>query len=82
MYKQVKFLSAFDDRILGGIGIFEDNRLIGIISGECGSFLTDDVLWYEVMEWIDISDAIIGRANRPRTDAVLNWCLQQKQASK
>ena len=62
MYKQVKFLSAFDDRILGGIGIFEDNRLVGIISGECGGFFeANDVLWYEIMEWIDISDAIIER---------------------
>lgn len=60
MYKQVKFLSAFDDRMLGGIGIFEDNKLIGVICGECGGFFeADDVLWYEIMEWADISDTII-----------------------
>lgn len=57
MYKQVKFLNAYDDRILCGIGIFEDNKLIGVICDECGCggfFGADDVLWYEVMEWIDI----------------------------
>ena len=61
MYKQVKFLHAFDDRILGGIGVFEDNKLIGVICGECGGFIeADDILWHEAMPWIDISDAIIG----------------------
>lgn len=48
MYKQVKFLNAYDDRILCGIGIFEDNKLIGVICDEGGFFGADDVLWYEV----------------------------------
>ena len=61
MYKQVKFLDTFEDRILGGIGVFEDDKLVGIICGECGGFIeANDVLLYKTMEWIDISDAIIG----------------------
>jgi len=65
-YKQVKFVDTMDendqlDTPLGGIGVFEDDKLVGIICGECGSFIeADDVSWYEIMEWIDISDAIIG----------------------
>ena len=65
-YKQVKFVDTMDendqlDSPLGGIGVFENNKLIGVICGECGGFLeADDILWYETMEWIDISDAIIG----------------------
>jgi len=65
MYKQVKFTDKFEDFTstypLGGIGVFEDDKLVGIICGECGSFIeADDVTWYEAMPWIDISDAIIG----------------------
>ena len=65
-YEQVKFVDTMDennqlDSPIGGIGIFEDGKLVGIICGECGGFLeADDILWYEVMEWIGISDAIIG----------------------
>lgn len=65
MYKQVKFTDKFEDssvstRPIGGIGVFEDDKLIGIICGECGSFIeADDISWYEVMTWTDISDAIV-----------------------
>lgn len=65
-YKQVKFVDTMDendqlDPPIGGIGVFEDDKLIGVICGECGGYLeADDILWYEPMEWIDISDAIIG----------------------
>jgi len=62
MYKQVKFTDKFDSAPpIGGIGVFENDKLIGVICGECGGFIeADDVTWYEVMPWIDISDAIIG----------------------
>lgn len=64
--KQVKFVDTMDengqlDSPLGGIGIFENDKLVSVICGECGGILgADDILWYEPMEWIDISDAIIG----------------------
>lgn len=66
MYKQVKFVDTMDENNqletpLGGIGIFEDEELIGIICGECGGVLeADDILWYETLEWTDISYAIMG----------------------
>ena len=66
MYRQVKFTDKFEDspiptHPIGGIGIFEDDKLIGVICGECGGYIeADDIQQYEVMEWIDISDAIIG----------------------
>ena len=66
MYKQVKFIDKFEDsptpaHPIGGIGIFEDDKLVGVICGECGGFIeANDISWYETMTWIDISDAIIG----------------------
>ena len=41
MYKQVKFIDRFEDsptptHPIGGIGIFEDDKLVGVICGECG----------------------------------------------
>lgn len=66
MYKQVKFIDKFEasptpTHPIGGIGVFEDDKLIGIICGECGGYIeADDVSWYEAMPWIDISDAIMG----------------------
>ncbi len=61
MYKQVKFFDKFDSPILGGIGVFEGDNLVGVICGECGGYIeANDIQEYEIMPWIDISDAIIG----------------------
>lgn len=73
MCRQVRFRiidSSIGDttEILGGIGIYEDadnqndERLINVICGCCGSVLEPEDV--EILDkyhsWIDISDAIIG----------------------
>ncbi len=73
MCRQVRFRivdSSIGDttEILGGIGIYEDadnqndERLINVICGDCGSILEPEDV--EILDkyhsWIDISDAIIG----------------------
>ena len=64
-FEQVKFQSAnmMDNEYDGGIAIYNDSVLMGIIDGTSGMFYyPDEITEMTVFEnaWINISDAIIG----------------------
>jgi len=62
-YKLCKFKDLFEEEsaILGGIAAYEDGTLIGVICGECGSWLeAKDVEIIETLPtWWSISEAIL-----------------------
>ena len=64
-YRQVKFRDRLEldepSNWTGGIAIFEDTKLIGIICGCCGGFIEpEDIAEYEILPWINIEEEIRG----------------------
>ena len=61
-YKQVIFkeLLTGDELTIGGIAIYEDDKLQGVICGECGTYLeAEDCTIVEVLNtWWSIDEAI------------------------
>ena len=66
--EQVKFRSNIDEDIveckeeaIGGIAIYENKKLQYVICGCCGGiFEPDECEIVEVLEWLPISDEIMG----------------------
>ena len=64
-FEQVKFRSAdmMDDEYAGGIAIYNDSVLMGVVDGTSGMFYyPNEIIEMTVFEnwWIDISEAILG----------------------
>ena len=63
IYRQVKFRDNFEGNPdwCGGIAVFEDTKLIGIICGCCGGFIEpEDIVEYEILPWVTIEEEIRG----------------------
>ena len=65
IYKQVKFRDSLELNDIslwtGGIAVFEDTKLLGIICGCCGGFIERENIWdYEILPWVNIEEEIRG----------------------
>lgn len=63
MYKQIAFkLKDEEADVIGGIGYFEDDKLVEVICGCCGStFEPDEITLITIYNnWIDLTTEILG----------------------
>ena len=63
MYKQIAFKVKYEEAdIIGGIGYFEDDKLIKVICGCCGSTFEPEeiILISTYRDWVDLTAAILG----------------------
>ena len=63
MYKQIAFKVRYEEAdVIGGIGYFENDKLVKVICGCCGgTFEPDEVTLISTYDnWIDLADTILG----------------------
>ena len=61
MYKQIAFNLKDGEDIIGGIGLFNENKLVEVICGCCGStFKPNEVTLISTYNnWVDLTDTIL-----------------------
>lgn len=62
MYKQIAFKLKDEEDVIGGIGLFDGNKLVEVICGCCGgTFELHEVTLISTYDnWMDLTDTILG----------------------